>query len=118
MEGGCAQYEAHTFGVDGGCGHGLLTVPLALPPLAAPPQEGDFVGGCHEGATGTGDFNTACGGSVVGSQSGGGGAGHYGNPTGFEGGGGFGGKNIEDPGGSGGHCFDYGEGVGSTPNVC
>jgi hypothetical protein len=82
----------------------LVTVTMALPALAAPPQEGDFVGGCHEGGTGSGDFNTACGGSEVGSQSGGGGAGHYGNPTGFSGGGGLGGKNVEDPGGYGQHC--------------
>jgi hypothetical protein len=104
----------------------LVTVAMALPALAAPPQEGDFAGG--SGLHCTSDPTTSTetcvgggGGHAVGTEFSGGAGQHredtFGptDTTSFSGGSGGHANSPEgEPGGEGGHCEPSGECVGGS----
>jgi hypothetical protein len=105
----------------------LMVVVMALPALAAPPQEGDFVGGegggCTVDSTGAGTCIGGGGSHQVGSQSGGGSGGRQTRSpedqnlaNGFSGGSGGGGspESGVEPGGFGEHCVPNSDGQGRT----
>ena len=116
-KGSCA-YEVHTFGVDGGDGHGGANVPAGLCSTGGPLSKGKWLAAAVKQARRQASRPAAVVRRLAVSYGTGGGA-HFGEPTGFSGSGGLGGKNVEDPDGVGAHCTvnDAGteECVGSNP---